>query len=93
MTRLRTRPQKNRVRLAAEPRDFLSLQTSKPTLRSTQWLPGDFFFVRRSGPDADQSPAYKVEVNDAWSCVSIPTHAFMERRLMTQEGNLYIHVS
>jgi hypothetical protein len=82
VTRLRKRPQKNSVRFAAEPRSFLILQTSKLTLRPTQWVPGDIF-VWQSGRDVDQSPPCNFEVNVAWSCVSNPTRAFRERCLLT----------
>jgi len=49
---------------------------------------GRYFFVRRSGRDAGQSSPYNVEVNDAWSYVSNPTHAFMEGCLMTHRDIL-----
>jgi hypothetical protein len=49
-----------------------------PTQPPIQWVPRALLLgLKWPGREADHSPPPNAEVKDAWSCTSIPQHAFM----------------
>jgi hypothetical protein len=62
-----------------------------PTQPPIQWVPGaPSLEVKLPGPEADYSPPSNAEVENAWSCISIPQYAFMAWCSVKAQGQIYL---
>jgi hypothetical protein len=71
---------------------FLFITVSRtalgPTQPPTQWVPGSLsLWVKRPGREADNSPPFSAEVNNAWNYTSTPQYVFMAWCLVKRREN------